>query len=58
MRRFSLIEFANKTEQVLDAAIDAPVAILSGGQPRFVVMSLEKFEELTRFQDMRPDRED
>ncbi|SIT02067.1 type II toxin-antitoxin system Phd/YefM family antitoxin [Paracoccus saliphilus] len=58
MRSFSMIEFANRSEKVLDAADEAPVAIQHGGEPRFVLMSVARFEHLVKIQDMRRHEED
>ena len=50
LRCFSIIEFANRSAEVLKAAEQAPIAILSGGKPRYIMMSTEEFEYLTRNQ--------
>lgn len=48
MRRYTATELKNRTGDVLDAASREAVAIARHGTPRFVVMSLERYERLTR----------
>ena len=46
MRRYTTTELKNRTGDVLDAASREAVAIARHGTPRFVVMSLERYERL------------
>ena len=46
MRRYTATELMNRTGDVLDAASREAVAIARHGTPRFVVMSLERYERL------------
>ena len=48
MRRYTATELKNRTGDVLDAASREAVAIARHGTPRFVVMSMERYERLTR----------
>ena len=48
MRRYTATELKNRTGDVLDAASREAVAIARHGTPRFVVMSLERYQSLTR----------
>lgn len=47
MREFSSTDLANRTGDVLAAAARDAVRIRRHGTPRFVVMSVERFEEMT-----------
>lgn len=47
IRNFPAADLARKTGDVLDAASRAPVAITKHRKPRFVLMSLERYEALT-----------
>ena len=47
MRQFSSTDLANRTGDVLAAAARETVQIKRHGTPRFVVMSVERFEEMT-----------
>ena len=47
MRQFSSTDLANRTGDVLAAASREAVQIKRHGTPRFVVMSVERFEEMT-----------
>lgn len=47
IRNFPAADLARKTGDVLDAASRAPVAITKHRKPRFVVMSVERYEALT-----------
>jgi len=47
MREFSSTDLANRTGDVLTAAARDAVQIRRHGIPRFVVMSVERFEEMT-----------
>ena len=53
IRNFPAADLARKTGDVLDAASRAPVAITKHRKPRFVLMSMERYEELTRRPDSR-----
>ena len=46
MRRYTATELKNRTGDVLDAASREAVAIARHGTPRFVVMSMERYERL------------
>jgi prevent-host-death family protein len=46
MKQFSSTDLANRTGDVLAAAAEAPVAIARHGKPRFVMLSIERYERL------------
>lgn len=46
MRQFSATDLANRTGDVLAAAARETVEIKRHGKPRFVVMSVDRFQEL------------
>ena len=47
IQNFPAADLARRTGDVLDAASRAPVAITKHRKPRFVLMSLERYEALT-----------
>ncbi len=47
IQNFPAADLARRTGDVLDAASRAPVAITRHRKPRFVLMSLERYEALT-----------
>jgi prevent-host-death family protein len=53
MRNFSSTELANKTGDVLAAAAQAPVHIKRHGKSRYVLLSVEQFENLSTRADQR-----
>ena len=53
MREFSSTELANKTGDVLAVAAQEPVHIQRHGKSRYVLLSVEKFEELNDKADFR-----
>lgn len=53
MREFSSTELANKTGDVLAVAAQEPVHIQRHGKSRYVLLSVEKFEELNNKADFR-----
>lgn len=50
MKEFPAAEMCRTPADVFEAAIAAPVAITKHRKPRFVVMSMERFERLTNAQ--------
>lgn len=53
MREYSATELANNTGDVLAVAAREAVEITRHGKPRFVLMSVERFEELLASGDTR-----
>lgn len=53
IQNFSAADLARKTGDILDAASCAPVAITKHRKPRFVLMSLERYEALTGGSDQK-----
>ena len=53
IQNFPAADLARKTGDVLDAASRAPVAITKHRKPRFVLMSVERYEVLTGGSDQR-----
>lgn len=53
MKHFSATELGNKTGDVLTAALQAPVAIERHGKARFILLSTEEYEKVTRRKDPR-----
>lgn len=53
MQEFTSTQLANNTGDVLAAAAQAPVRIGRHGKARFVVLTVESFEQLVRGQDAR-----
>lgn len=53
MRSFSSTELANKTGDVLAAASAEPVAISRHGKERFVVLSVEQYQQLRSGRETR-----
>lgn len=53
IQNFPAADLARKTGDILDAASRAPVAITKHRKPRFVLMSLERYEELTGASDQQ-----
>ena len=47
IQNFAAADLARRTGDVLDAASRAPVAITKHRKPRFVIMSMERFEAIT-----------
>lgn len=48
MKEFAAADLARKTGDLFEAAAVAPVAITKHRKARFVVMSMERYEALTR----------
>lgn len=48
MKEFAAADLSRKTGDLFEAAAVAPVAITKHRKPRFVVMSMERYEALTR----------
>ncbi len=48
MKTFTAADLSRHTGDLLEAAARAPVAITKHRKPRFVVMSIDQFEALTR----------
>lgn len=44
MKRYSLTDLSNRSGEVADAALRAPVELTKRGRPRFVLMSIEDYE--------------
>jgi PHD/YefM family antitoxin component YafN of YafNO toxin-antitoxin module len=53
MRRYTTTELVRHVDDVTHAAIEAPIAITVGRKPRWVMMSLERYEVLRREHDPR-----
>ena len=53
IQNFAAADLARKTGDILDAASRAPVAITKHRKPRFVLMSLERYEALTGESDQQ-----
>ncbi|GGO59419.1 prevent-host-death family protein [Roseovarius pacificus] len=53
IQNFPAADLARKTGDILDAASRAPVAITKHRKPRFVLMSLERYEALTGTTDQQ-----
>ena len=53
IQSFPAADLARKTGDILDAASRAPVAITKHRKPRFVLMSLERYEALTGGSDQQ-----
>ena len=53
IQNFSAADLARKTGDILDAASRTPVAITKHRKPRFVLMSLERYEALTGGSDQQ-----
>ena len=53
MRSFSSTELANKTGDVLAAAAAAPVSINRHGKARFVVLSVDEYERISKHDESR-----
>ena len=53
MKTFTAADLSRNTGDLLDAASRAPVAITRHRKPRFVVMSFDRFEALTRGEPRR-----
>jgi prevent-host-death family protein len=46
LRTFPAADLARDTATILDAAIRSPVAITKHRKPKFVIMSLDRYEQL------------
>lgn len=53
IQNFPAADLARKTGDILDAASRAPVAITKHRKPRFVIMSVERYEALTGAADQQ-----
>lgn len=53
MQQFTSTELANSTGDVLAAAAQAPVKIGRHGKARYVVLTVERYEQLVHGQDSR-----
>lgn len=51
MKMFAAADLTRKTADLFEAATVSPVAITKHRKPRFVVMSMDRFEALTKGQD-------
>lgn len=51
MKQFPAADLTRKTGDLFQAATVAPVAITKHRKPRFVIMSVERFEALTEGKD-------
>ena len=56
MQEFTSTQLANNTGDVLAAAAQAPVRIGRHGKARYVMLTVERFEQLVRGQDARRSR--
>ena len=48
MRNFSLTELSNRSGEVVEAAYTGPIAITRRGKRKFVLMTAEQYEKLTK----------
>jgi antitoxin Phd len=53
MRHFTATELANNTGDVLAAAAQEPVEIQRHGKSRYVLLSVEQFDKLSKSADQR-----
>lgn len=53
MQQFTSTELANKTGDVLAAAAQAPVKIARHNKARYVMLTVESYEQLVQSQDTR-----
>jgi antitoxin Phd len=53
VKQFSSTELANRTGDVLAAAAEAPISITRHGKPRFVMLSTEQYDRLSRRDETR-----
>jgi prevent-host-death family protein len=53
MRHFTATELANNTGDVLAAAAQEPVQIQRHGKSRYVLLSVEQFDKLSKSADQR-----
>jgi hypothetical protein len=54
MKEFAAAELTGKTGDLSEAASVSPVAITKHRKPRYVIMSMERYENLTNDHDTRP----
>lgn len=47
MKEFAAADLTRKTGDLFEAATISPVAITKHGKPRYVIMSMERYESLT-----------
>jgi antitoxin Phd len=47
LARFTLTDLADKPRAVIEAAHNAPVDIISGGERKFVVLTADEYDRLT-----------
>ena len=53
MKEFAAADLTRKTGDLFEAATISPVAITNHRKPRYVIMSMERYESLTHGQDTR-----
>lgn len=53
MKKFAAADLTRKTGDLFEAASVSPVAITKHRKPRYVIMSMERFEALTHGHDTR-----
>ncbi|MCY0155071.1 type II toxin-antitoxin system Phd/YefM family antitoxin [Hoeflea alexandrii] len=53
MKEFSVADLTCKTGDLFEAATISPVAISKHRKPRYVIMSMERYESLTHGQEIR-----
>lgn len=53
MKEFAAADLTRKTGDLFEAASVSPVAITKHRKPRFVIMSMERYEDLARGRDTR-----
>ncbi|AZN71507.1 type II toxin-antitoxin system prevent-host-death family antitoxin [Georhizobium profundi] len=53
MKEFAAADLTGKTGDLLEAASVSPVAITKHRKPRYVIMSMERYENLTHDDDTR-----
>lgn len=53
MKQFAAADLTRKTGDLFEAASVSPVAITKHRKPRYVIMSMERYEDLTHRHDTR-----
>ncbi|MEO9338696.1 prevent-host-death family protein [Mesorhizobium sp. SB112] len=53
MKEFAAADLTRKTGDLFEAASVSPVAITKHRKPRYVIMSMERYEDLTHNHDTR-----
>jgi len=53
MKEFAATDLTRKTGDLFDAATISPVAVTKHHKPRYVIMSMERYESLTHGQETK-----